>query len=244
MRYTANLTDEQIMRTTRLRKLTLASAVVAATWSPAMAAVMTIDFENIPRGTPSACTAVFGAPILDYYNGDKACEPPRQGTQDLNLSFAAGALAITTKSVDGGFGQFSSAKSGVSAAGTVADAAITVLLDGLLLSEFGFWFNATPGSDPVVELFSGSQSVFAQKLALCSTTGADGFCGWTQFTAPLASIGTRVSSIVFTAQPNSAVFDDMRFTTPTITPISEPSSVALALTGLAVVSALARRRRI
>jgi MYXO-CTERM domain-containing protein len=249
--HSSNIPDERIMRTRRLTRLTLALAAVAAMWSPALANVVTIDFEGIPQGTTAECQSANGtAPILGYYNGDAACGS-RAGTKDLNVIFSAGALAITTSDNQaGGPGGFKTPPSPVNAAGTVADAllAFTVTLEGgMLLSRVDFWYSAIVGSDPVVTLLftDGGNKAESFSLPKCTSPEVGSFfCKWDDFNVDLGSGGRQVGGIEFSAAlSNSVVFDNLSFTTPAITPVPEPASAALAVLGLAVAVGLRRRRR-
>lgn len=205
---------------------------------------MTIGFENIPQGKADACQNQLGAPILDYYNADKPCDPPREGSQSLGISFSTGALAITGSDF-GGPGEFGSGHDdSKNAAGTLDDERIIILLkDGLQLREFSLWFNGVANSFATVELFSGDQSAGVSKLEMCTSPGVGDFCGWLNYTKTFSE-ATLITTIVLAADPNSIVFDDLTLTTAAITPVPEPSSIALAAAGLVLVAGSARRRRI
>ena len=78
-------------------------------------------------------------------------------------------------------------------------------------------------------------------LTLALTPCPGGFCEWKQFVVPQSALATApVTSVAFLGSPNLVAFDSVSVTT---TPIPEPSTYALMLSGLALLAGIARRRR-
>lgn len=241
-----------------LKRTAIALVALAAAYTPVLAETsFTMDFDGIPKANTAAELGLKGvAEILGYYNGDPGPAPvfPRDGNQPFGVTFGPGALAIDSKEAKGP-GQFPTAHSGNSAAGSVGGAVKFEFSAGLSLTAFEFWYDTLlVMSKPKVQLFSGGKEVFVDELEFCRQLPPQppdnlGFCGWTQYVlaeselAQLAATGTQVTAVVFTAVGNTAVFDDVFLSTATQTqPIPEPSSAALAALGLALAAGIAQRR--
>lgn len=236
------------MKNTSVALCALACVAFSA---PATALDFTINFDNIPpAGTPAEGEdSAYGSDILGYYDGDPGLPPtfPRAGNQLWNVVFAPAALAIASAEA-GGFGNFDSAHSGNSAAGSLeADGVSFELTPGLYVARMSFWYNAGgPGSDPAVHLYAGGVNVYSQALTLCAQTGGDGFCGWTEYQVSdevlksFAGNGQMITKVVLGGAGNQVVYDDLFLSTAAV---PEPSTYALMLGGLALVAGIARRRR-
>lgn len=210
-----------------------------------MADVVTIDFDTIPDGqavSSSKCPSAAGtAQILGFYNGDPACGRP--GAQNLGVTFSDGALAITANA-SGGVGNFETPPSSPNAAGTLADKVTLSFSGSKLLSKLSFSYSAISGADFAVSLFYNGSLVSSYPVNVCTATQPPSFCEWEHVSFDLGITGQWVSSIEFASSiDNGVVFDNLSFTTPGITPVPEPSSVALAMLGLVAATRLSRRRR-
>jgi hypothetical protein len=238
------------MNTTRFAGAALALASFAL---PASAQVFTIDFdgpgnsgialavpppgESLPPGTDQT----FGSAILGYYNGDvyDGVAYGRPGHQPWNTGFSPNAIAIRSEEA-GGPGNFPTARSGSYAVGTIGATSFDfAVAPDRFITQLSFWYNADgSGVNPAVTVYSGGSSVFALGLDVpCS----GGFCGWTKFEVPAASLaGQHVTRVQFSGTPNTLVFDDVFVKA---VPVPEPATYGQMALGLFALAAVARRRR-
>lgn len=234
-----------------LPHIALTALVAAAFSAPAAALDFTMNFDGITAaGTPDeGPNSEYGSAILGYYNGDPGEAPtfPRAGNQNWDVTFASTALAITPEA-DGGIGQFDTAKSPPSAAGSLTNNGVRFdLTTGLYISQMSFWYNAGgTGSNPIVIVYSGGVEVDSRALSLCAQPGPDGFCGWTEYVFSSQSLqewagnGQYITGVTLGGNANRVVYDDVFLSTAAV---PEPSTYALMLGGLALVAGVARRRR-
>lgn len=230
-----------------LLRTALAGAACLALTAPAAALDFTMTFDDIPVAVvpppppvvPPPPDQELGSAVLGFYDNDPVYQ--RAGRQPWNISFSADALAICSSALGPDCsGNFPAPPSGDSAVGTVASSFFEfAVTPGLFVQQLSFWYtDAGQGSNPQVLLFSeGAQ--LGNPISLATCVGA--FCEWKQYVVSAADLALGpVTSVRFSARPNSVVFDDIAATTAAI---PEPSTYALMLGGLALVAGVARRRR-
>lgn len=232
------------MNMTRLAWTALALAAFSL---PATAQVFKLDFDGennagialavAPPDLPPGTSQTFGPAILGYYNDDPGYQ--RAGRQSWNTTFSSNANAIRSEEA-GGPGNFPTAKSGSYAVGTIGAPSFEFAVSaGRVITGLSFWYNADgSGVNPAVTVYSGGNSLFALGLDVACSGG---FCGWTNFEVPSASLaGKQVTRVQFSGTPNTLVFDDISVNA---VPIPEPSTYALMALGLATIGSIRRRRR-
>jgi hypothetical protein len=214
----------------RTFKKLAAAAALAAVMAPAMADVITLDFEGV--GDLAA--------INEFYNGGT----DSQGNSGTNyhVSFApGGALGVIDSDKGGSFN--GNAFSGKTAMIFLDNAAILNYGAGF---DTGFSFRyATPNTAGSVSVYSGlnlsGDLLGTIDLPINGPGPGPGgiYSNWS--IGALGFAGTAMS-IDFGGTANYIAYDDVTF--GSITPgVPEPSTYALMALGLAAVGFLARRRK-
>ena len=92
----------------------------------------------------------------------------------------------------------------------------------------------------LVGVVAGSASFTATSLNFAVTNGDQSFAQYVQF---LAAAGTVITSLEFRSPENAFEVANFTLTPLTITPVPEPETYALMLTGLGAIGFVARRRK-
>ena len=240
-------------------RVAAAAAIAALVYSasPAWADLVTLNFDGPSNAgiAPAKGTGVpeqtAGSAILGYYNSDQPGGFSRNGNQPWNIVFDDNAFAIGSLQDPSGQGNFATAHSGWWAVGSTATGFSLSVTNGWLLTSLSFWYNAGgTGSAPAVSLVTDTGELIPlPTLAVCSTPGTDGFCGWQLIEAAVSTKffdGLQITKIAFSGTPNKVVFDDITLTTKQRDqppPLPEPSTTALLALGLAAMGWTARRRK-
>jgi hypothetical protein len=242
------------------KKITLALALAAASavGTPALAAVQTVDavgytfsFDDVLWGLAGGTTFSSAGDVFTFANLGYATRSasPRSGQADSGFyDLLDSAITVTAKSgyqltgiVTGAIGEVS-AVSG-SHAGSLASAYAFGGVDWVTDAS-GFVPTGAPGAD----VFAGAGSSDVRGF---NNSDAVAFVSGTTFAVGtyLVSAGTKsfmAGSSAFASLDSATFSVGVSAVAPVlpVSPVPEPESFALLLSGLALVAAVARRRRI
>jgi PEP-CTERM motif len=214
----------------------LAAALIAAALPAVSQAfdIVTVDLEG----------ATSFASVNNFYNGgtDSA---GAAGANNYGVSFAASLLALQNDGLGGGTNgaYFSNAPTPgtVMFASGPQDVATTPAFMNIAASTFSLSFYYSAEQATVVNVYSGLNGVGllgSINLAANATTGCtdSAFCNFGVATWAPGSVAIR--SVDFSASAGLVAYDNI-----TVSPVPEPSSLALSALGLAALSFVVRRRR-
>lgn len=198
----------------------LLALALTASLQPAVAGLVTLDFEN----APATATPLGGQYVEASFSGDAW----------LVRSFLNGCGGTTLFDRAGSCGGL---LLGSPLTGTTPDVlGVTINVAKGFVNAFDFVYSVRTGSSVTISIFDGADGR-GNELAMLSgidgdecATGAS-FCDW--YGESLKFNGTAYS-LVISGIDKSLMLDDLQFTTPTIdnNPIPEPASLALALGAL------------
>lgn len=232
----------------KFSKNLLVAAGLAVAMAPAMADVVSLNFEGINVSYPSTNYAN----ISNFYNGGTSS----QGTTGTNygISFGSNALAICLNTLTG---ECSNTSRGGLAPGS--DKGGLFFLNGSetymnVAAGFttGFSFNYVSTSFAgAVNVYDGANGT-GNILATLNLAPNDGPCaGYSASFCPFSASGVSFSgtahSIGFAGVANQIVFDDVTFGSAipgsAVPAVPEPSTYALMALGMSVIGVFVRRRK-
>ena len=217
-------------------KTAVAAASLVAAMTPAMAAVVVLDFEGV--GNLAA--------INNFYNGGT----DSLGNSGINhgVAFSTATLGVVDSDA-GGSGNIANEPSGQTAMFFLnASNSVLNVAAGFTTGFSFFYTSATAASVTVWDGLGatgnqlGSLNLLAQFGNNCVGDPNGSFCNWT---AVGVAFGGTAMSIDFGGTANRTAFDDITFGSkdPGPPPIPEPSTYALMALGLAGIGVVARRRK-
>jgi hypothetical protein len=221
----------------KLKSIFVAAAAVACASLPALSqAAVTLDFEG----------ATSFASINNFYNGGTDSTTPGASGSNYGVSFAGSLLALQNdglgNGVDGAYFSNAPTPGTVMFASGPADVATTPAIMNIANGTFSLSFFYSSDAAAVVNLYSGLNGIgFLGQINLAANATAgctnSAFCNFQSVNwAPTA---TAIKSVDFSANAGSVVYDNI-----TVSPVPEPSSMALTLLGLAGLSWAVRQRAV
>ncbi|CAM3707763.1 PEP-CTERM sorting domain-containing protein [Roseateles saccharophilus] len=202
----------------------LALAFTAAL-QPAMAGVVSLDFEDIQQDRQLA--AYDGVTFSGSAWGVRSSAPSCGGFDSFLRTGSCGALELALDAT---------------ADPVLGSQSFVMSLAGGFVNEFSFVYSAQPGSAVTIQLFDGAghelQSLTGLKETGCSIQGIR-FCNWTTTSMKFDGIAL---SLKVTGADQGLLLDDLSFNQPAAGgTVPEPASIALALGALGA-AAWTRRR--
>jgi PEP-CTERM motif len=219
-------------------KLKLAASFAASAltlFTPAISQafdIVTVDFEG----------ATSLSSINNFYNG--GTDSNGAAGSNYGVSFAGSLLALQNDGLGSGLNgdYFSNAPTPgtVMFASNATDVITTPAVMNIAKGTFSLSFYYSSDAAAVVNLYSGLNGIGflgSINLAANATSGctSSAFCNFD--TATWTPTATAIKSVDFSANASSVVYDNI-----TVSPVPEPSSMALSLLGLAGLSWAVRRR--
>jgi MYXO-CTERM domain-containing protein len=209
----------------KLKNVIASIAFAAAAPLPALAQSVTLDFE----GTSSFLS------IFEFYNG--GTDQGGLAGANYGVSFTGDALGLQNDELGPYFANAPSPTSVMfSAPGGLAFMNVASGFSGALQFAYS---SVNPGA--VVNIYSelnGAGTLLASYSLGANAQNGCSSAGWCHFdTANIAFAGTA-RSVDFGTNAGYVAFDNVN-----VSPVPEPSSMALALAGFGVIAAIARRRR-
>jgi PEP-CTERM motif len=213
--------------------VSLAAAALATALPAISQAAVTADFEG----------ATSLSSINNFYNGGTDSSGIA-GANNYGVLFAGSLLALQNDGLGSGVGgaYFSNAPTPgtVMFASDPTDVLTTPAYMNIANSTFSLSFYYSAAQAAVVNVYSGLNGVGllgSINLAANATTGCtdSAFCNFGVATWNPGAVAIR--SVDFSASAGSVAFDNI-----TVSPVPEPSSLALSALGLAALGFMARRR--
>lgn len=218
---------------------TIAALIATAAWTaPALADVVTLDFEGVGDS----------ASVNDFYNG--GTDSAGNSGIDYGINFTSTSLGLIDSDA-GGSGNIANEPSGQTGLFFLdGDAAVMNVLAGFD-TGFSFFYSAAAGlggSVTVYDGIDGTGNVLASLLLSPNSVGCSGdpngaYCEWTPVGVNFAG---SALSVGFGGSANFIVFDDV--TLGSATPgqqgaVPEPATWAMMLLGFGAVGFAMRRRK-
>ena len=219
----------------KLKSILIAAVVTATITLPVLSqAAVTLDFEG----------ASGFASINNFYSGGTD-STGIAGSNNFGVSFADSLQALQNDGLGGGVNgaYFSNAPTPgtVMFAPSALDVLTTPAFMNIAAGTFSLSFFYSSDAAAVVNVYSGlngSGLLGSIKLAANASLGCTdtAFCNFQSVSwAPTA---TAIKSVDFSANAGAVAFDNI-----TVSPVPEPTSMALMLAGMAGLAVVARRRK-
>lgn len=205
-------------------KTLLATVLVASAPLPALAAI-TLDFEGVTSF----------ASINDFYNG--GTDSAGASGTNYSVSFTGAALALQNDALGP---YFSNAPTPGTVMFASPDSPAILNFDAGFNGLLQFYYSSTVAAFDEVKVYSGLNGTGALLFSIGVNNNAQLGCSdspFCHFDAVSILFPTLAKSIDFSANAGLVAFDNI-----TLSPVPEPTGIALMLAGFGLVGAIARRR--